>query len=107
IGSLVFFLLEVLYQGQYEARMQWILFWFVFATVLIARISMMGGIAERAPIYGLVLAVAVFIALHQFVTYEGQLADIAWVVNLGLMGIIWWSAHRLTWDCTEIDDTMD
>ena len=25
-------------------------------------------------------------------------------INLALIGVIWWSAHRLTWDCTLIDD---
>src|SRR5262249_48706324 len=30
-----------------------------------------------------------------------------WAVNLGLIALIWWCAHRLTWDCTLIDETAD
>jgi hypothetical protein len=109
VGSLVFFLLEVLYVGKYEGRLQWILFCFVFAAVLIARISMISGISDRAPLYGLILGVLVWVALWKFVTYppDSPLASAAWAVNLGLMGIIWWSAHKLTWDCTLIDETVD
>src|SRR5262249_9491918 len=36
VGSLVFFLLEVLYVGAYSSQLQWGLFFFVFAAVLIA-----------------------------------------------------------------------
>src|SRR5207248_7175005 len=39
VGSLIFFLLEVLYVGQYSGRMQWTLFFFVFGIVLVARIA--------------------------------------------------------------------
>ena len=58
IGSLVFFLVEILYRGDYEGRLQYILFFYVFGAVLVARISMEFGISDRAPLYGLVLAVA-------------------------------------------------
>jgi hypothetical protein len=109
VGSLVFFLLEVLYVGQYEGRLQWILFFFVFAAVLIARMSMIDGVAERAGIYGLVLGILVYIALQRFVVYApgSPLHDFNWAVNLALMAIIWWCAHRLTWDCTFIDENAD
>ncbi|HZU35178.1 MAG TPA: hypothetical protein VFA18_04695, partial [Gemmataceae bacterium] len=106
VGSLVFFLVEVLYAGRYEGRLRWMLFCFVFGAVLIARISMNDEIAERAKLYGLALGAAVYVALLRFVTFpEGTiLAPFAWAINLGLMVIIWWCAHRLTWDCTWIDD---
>ena len=109
VGSLVFFLLEVLYHGKYDGRLQWILFSFVFATVLIARMSMMPGIAERSGLYGIALAVVVWLALQKFVAYppDNALAQFDWAVNLALMGIIWWCAHRLTWDCTQIDENVD
>src|SRR5262249_32196843 len=109
VGSLVFFLLEVLYRGDYQARLQWILFFFVFGAVLVARISMQEGIADRATLYGLVLGSLVWTALLLSVEYPagGPLAGLGWAVNLGLIAIIWWSAHRLTWDCTLIDDNAD
>jgi hypothetical protein len=109
VGSLVFFLLEILYVGQYQGRMQWILFLFVFAAVLIARMSMMDGVAERAPLYGLVLGVAVWLGLQKFVELPPgtPLGEFSWAVNLGLLALIWWCAHRLTWDCTFIDENVD
>ncbi|HUY92642.1 MAG TPA: hypothetical protein VMV10_28135, partial [Pirellulales bacterium] len=88
VGSLCFFLLEVFYRGQYEARLTWIMFWFVFAIVLIARISMEEG-AEKASVYGLALAGAVGVAMLRFVDSP----FIAW----GLMALTWWCAHKLTW----------
>ena len=36
VGSLVFFLLELYYEGEYEDRLRWILSCFVFAAVLIS-----------------------------------------------------------------------
>jgi hypothetical protein len=108
VGSLVFFLLEVLYVGQYSGRLQWTLFFFVFAMVLIARISIELG-SERAGVYAIVLGIVVFIALARFVEYppDSPLAYFGWLINLGLMGLSWWSAHRLTWDCTYVDDSVD
>jgi hypothetical protein len=109
VSSLVFFLLEVLYVGLYQGRLQWILFAFVFAAVLIARMSMPDGVPDRAPFYGVILAIVVWLALLRFVDFppETPLAGLAWAVNLALMGVIWWCAHRLTWDCTLIDDRVD
>jgi hypothetical protein len=109
VASLVLFLLEIFYAGQYETRLRWIMFCFVFAAVLIARISMTPGIAERASLYGLVLAAAVFIALQMLVQYPSGLrvAGFTWAINLGIMAVIWWCAHKLTWDCTFIDEHVD
>jgi hypothetical protein len=109
VGSLVFFLLEVLYVGQYQGRLQWILFFFVFGAVLIARISMTAEIAGRAGLYGLVLGFLVWLALLLYVKYPPgtRFAEFGWAVNLFLIAVIWWSAHRLTWDCTLIDDSVD
>src|SRR5260370_32971813 len=105
VGSLVFFLLEIVYVGKYEGSLQWILFFFVFGAVLVARISMQGEISSRAPLYGLVLGLATWLALLNFVDYpeETPLAAWGWAINLGLIAVIWWSGHRLTWDCTLLD----
>jgi hypothetical protein len=108
VGSLVFFLLEVLYVGQYSGRLQWTLFFFVFAIVLISRISIeIGG--GRAFVYGLALAAVVFLALQVYVEYppDSPMAAFGWAINLGLMALSWWCAHRLTWDCTSIEDSVD
>jgi hypothetical protein len=109
VVSLLYFLLEVLYVGRYAARLQWIFFFFTSAVVLIARMSMEASGANRSGIYGLVLAVVTFAALQSFVEYpaDSPLAPLHWLINLGLMTLVWWAAHRLTWDCTYIEETAD
>jgi hypothetical protein len=107
VTSLVFFLLEILYAGDYPGRLQWILFFFVVGAVLIARISMETAIAGRAPLYGLVLGVLVWIGMGQFVDYPAGLVVLSWLINAVLIAIVWWSAHRLTWDCTHIDEKAE
>lgn len=104
VGSLVFFLVEVLYAGKYSGRLLYTLFFFVTAAVLVARISIQYD-AGRAALYGIALAVATYLALLAYVEYpSGWLRSWGWLVNLGLMAVVWWSAHKLTWDCTHIDE---
>jgi len=98
VGSLCFFLLEIGYHGQYGGRLNWIMFWFVFAIVLIARISIEEG-KEKALLYGLALSGAVAVAVLRFVDSP----FVAWI----LMAVVWWCANKLTWDCTVIDDEQD
>jgi hypothetical protein len=109
VGSLVFFLLEVLYVGKYGDRLQWILFCFVFGIVLIARMSMRDDLSAPWGLYGLVLGFVVWFAICRFVQFDPDtlLAPFSWAINAALMGIVWWSAHKLTWDCTYIDDEVD
>jgi hypothetical protein len=108
VGSLVFFLLEVLYVGQYSGRMQWTLFFFVFGIVLIARISIEQG-GGKAMLYGLGMSFAVWLALQAFIEYPAgsPLRALSWAINFMLIAVAWWCAHRLTWDCTYIDDSVD
>src|SRR5947209_335706 len=107
VGSLVFFLVEVLYVGQYPGNVLWGLFFFVFAAVLIARISIREPLKARG--YAVLLAVPVWLTLQFYVEYPETtpLAEWKWAVNLGLMALIWWCAHRLTWDCTFIHEDAD
>ncbi len=107
VGSLVYFLLEMFYQGQYPQRLHFCLTMFVFGAVLIARISMEEG-WERAAPFGAALALVVALALNKFVTYtSGVTEGIGWIINLSLMAITWWCADRLTWDCTLVDESQD
>jgi hypothetical protein len=109
VGSLVFFLLEVLYTagGQWKDRLQWILFFYVFGTVLAARVSMNGDTSSRAPLYGGVLAVLTYIGMQSFVEYPPGARELSFLVNLLLVGLVWWCAHRLTWDCTNVDENAE
>jgi len=99
VGSLVFFLQEVSYQGQFEGRVRWMLGWFVFATVLISRIGIEFGKAH-ASMYAGALALACTAFAFRFL--EEYIVGI-----VVLMAIIWWCVNKLTWDCTVIDDSIE
>lgn len=103
IGSLVFFLIEVMYAGEYTGRLNYVFALFVFATVLIARIAIEFG-AEHAMKYSLPLGGITFLALQRFVEHASALSPL---INAVLLAVVWWCAHKLTWDCTLIDDNED
>jgi hypothetical protein len=98
VGSLAFFLLELSYHGQFEIRLKWILFCFVSASVLVARIAIEQG-KEHASLFGFALVGVVGFAAMRLV--DNFL--VAWV----LLAISWCCTWKLTWDCTLIDDDED
>ena len=108
VGSLVFFLVEILYAGKYEGRLLWTLFFFVGGMALVARISIEID-ASRAAFYGLALAAVSWIALFAFIEYpaDSPMSNFAGLINFILMAVIWWCAHKLTWDCTHIDEKRE
>lgn len=106
VGSLVFFLLEVFYRGHWTGRLEYIMGLFVMATVLIGRISIEEGM-ERAVGFAIPLALVSLVAINRFVQFQGALAGLSGFINSGLLGLVWWSSHRLTWDCTVIDERED
>jgi hypothetical protein len=80
---------------------------FVFAAVLIGRISIEEGY-ERAVLFGAPLAILMGIAANRFMEFHGEwIENFSWIINYTLIGIVWWCAHKLTWDCTVIDDAED
>jgi hypothetical protein len=99
VGSLCFFLVEVFYQGSMGFVARWILFWFVFAIVLISRIAIEKS-SEYASIYGLMLAAAIWLRLL-------GASPNTYFFNAVLLGIVWFCANKLVWDCTLIDDDED
>jgi Domain of unknown function (DUF4129) len=109
VGSLVFFLLEVCYAGRYGADMRWTLFFFVIAVVSIARVSMTEGISSRAGCYAPILGLLVWLAMQKYVDFDpkGPAEGLRGLINLGLIGLVWWCAHRLTWDCTYQGEEAD
>src|SRR5688572_191732 len=106
VGSLVFFLLEILYAGQHLGNMQWILFFFVFAAVLVARISLTPAIASRAPLYTGIVGLLGWAAFIRFVEFPDHLEAAAALISLGIVVLVWWCTYRLTWDCTWLDDKV-
>lgn len=101
IGSLVFFLLEVFYRGQHDVRLHAIFGLFVMATVLIGRIAIEEG-KERAHLFAAPLAIVTFLALQKYVHVSAAGPGTLW--NVLLIALIWWCAHKVTWDCTLIDE---
>jgi hypothetical protein len=92
VGSLMWFLVEVFYQGDGKFVMFWVLSFFVLGIVSIARLSMEQGWG-KASLAVLPLAGAV-----------GLLTPpVIWP----LLALVWWAAHKLTWDSTLIDDSQD
>src|SRR5438034_1912964 len=90
VGSLMWFLVEVFYQGEYKGRLTWIMAMFVIAIVGIARISMEEGLAY-ASLFGGALAAAIALALSVLVK-DGLF------IGCPIMALVWWAAHKLTWD---------
>jgi hypothetical protein len=98
VSSLAYFLLTVFYAGEFEGRMYWTMTCFVFAAVLISRVSIMEG-AERASMFGLALGGVAALAMIKFTDHPWW----AWCV----LGVIWWCASHLVWNCTLVDDEDD
>ena len=98
VGSLCFFLIEVFFQGETIGSVRWVMFWFVMAVVLVSRIGIEQG-TGYAAVYGLGLAAATWLYLVRI--------HPAFILGMVLLGIVWWCAHKLTWDCTLIEDDED
>src|ERR1039458_2746625 len=98
VGSLSFFLIEVFFRGPAIGSVRWVMFWFVMAIVLVSRIGIEQGTGP-AVVYGLALAVATWLYLIRI--------HPAFILGMILLGIVWWCAHKLTWDCNLIDEDED
>jgi hypothetical protein len=106
ICCLVWFLLELFYpsEGPWRFRLQWVLFFYVVGVVLSARLALQAETNSRAPLYALVLAALTYLGLSWFVEYPAAVRPWSFLVNLLLVGLIGWSAHRLVRDCTHLDN---
>lgn len=98
VGSLSFFLIKVFFRGEAAGSVRWVIFWFVMAVVLVARIGIEQG-ETQATVYGALLAIATWFYLVRI--------HPAFLLGALLLAIVWWCAHKLTWDCTLIDEDED
>lgn len=98
VGSLSFFLVQVFFRGEAIGSVRWVMFWFVLAVVLVSRVGIEQG-ETQAAVYGALLAVATWFYLIR--------VHPAFILGMLLLGIVWWCAHRLTRDCTLIDEDED
>lgn len=106
--SLSFFLVEIFYRGQYQGQLLYALTWFVMAIVLITRIALEGNRAG-AWLYALILAFVTMLIILRFVEIprNGPLGPLGQLLPFGIMALIWWSADRLTKDCTHSGDESE
>lgn len=98
VHSVCFFLVDVFYRGAAIGGVRWVLFWFVLAVVLIARIGIEQG-DGHAMIYGLALALVTWLYLS---TIQPNV-----LFGALLLAIVWFAAHKLTSNCTLIDEDAD
>ena len=99
VGSLVFFLMQISYDGAFPGKLRFASAMFVMATVLIARISIEEG-REYASMFALPLAIVTMLSIMRY-------TDAGVAIVLPLVLFIWWSTDKLTWDCTVIDEKKD
>lgn len=106
IDSLVFYLLTIFYSGGYDARVMFIFAMFIMGAVAVCRISMEEN-AGYAAAFGAPLGLVALFAINRFGEFRGMLAPLSLLINLGIIGLIWYLAYQLTWDCTLFDERAD
>lgn len=98
VHSVCFFLVDIFYRGEAIGGVRWVLFWFVLAVVLITRIGIEQG-DTNAMVYGLLLAAVTWMYL--------SFAQFNPVFGAFLLAIVWFTAHKITSNCTLVDDDAD
>jgi hypothetical protein len=92
VGSLMYFLVFAFYGGEQTFLLLWVLTFFLLGVVGIARLAIEEGRAY-ASLFAFALAGALSIVLP----------PTAWP----LLALVWWATHKLTWDCTLVDENQD
>ena len=103
IGSLVYFLIIVCYEGPFTARLMWILGLYTVAAVLIARIAIEQS-RQLAFTYMFALGAATLLVAPRFMTISGSLAVFSFPILLGLLVLVAVLADRITFDCTSMNE---
>lgn len=103
IGSLVYFIIIVCYEGPFTARLMWILGLYTVAAVLIGRIAIEQS-RQLAFIYMFALGAATLFVTPQFMTISGPLAFFTFPILLGLLVLVAVLADRITFDCTSMNE---
>ena len=105
VGSLAFFLVEVFYGGDYGPELRWLLFSLGLRCRPLCPHFAYGrdrltGIPSTPAFSG----VLVWIGTMRYVTYPpGSPAEpLCGLINAALVGIIYWSADKVTRDCTDV-----
>jgi hypothetical protein len=110
LGSLLYYLIEVraTLAGQYSVGpLRWVVFWFLLATIGIARIRTKYGGAAIAGYYSALLGLAMFVFVWVYTgragSFYGGANDsnlLALLFNWSLVGVVWWAASAVTREAT-------
>ena len=103
IGSLVYFIIIVCYEGPFTSRLMWILGLYTVAAVLIARIAIEQS-RQLAFTYMFALGAATLFVTPQFMTISGPLAIFSLPILIGLLVMVAVLADRITFDCTSMNE---
>ncbi len=106
ICCLVFFLVTVLYSGNFTIRLMYIFGLYTFASVFTARIAIEQS-RTVAAIYASILGCATLVVTMRFVQFSGSLAPFSIPATIGFLALIAFLADRITYDCTLIDESSD
>ncbi len=105
IGSLVYFVITVCYQGSHTERLMWILGLYTVAAVLIARIAIEQS-RQLAFAYMFALAAATLIVTPQFFVVSGAMAIFSFPILVFLLVMVAVLADRITFDCTSMNEHL-
>ncbi len=105
IGSLVYFVITVCYQGSFTERLMWILGLYTVAAVLIARIAIEQS-RQLAYTYMFVLAAATLVVTPQFFVVSGAMAVFSFPILICLLVMVAVLADRITFDCTSMNEQV-
>ena len=103
IGSLVYFVITVCYDGPFRQRLMWILGLYTLASVFVARIAIEQS-RTLALGYMLALALATLFVAPQFFVVQGLAAATSFIILIVLLAMVAYLADRITFDCTMIDE---
>jgi len=96
--SLCAFLVLVFYRGGAVDSVRWVLFWFTMAVVLVSRIGIEQG-PGVAAVYGFCLAGVTWLYLLT--------VHPAYILGAVMLVTLWWCAHKLTWNCTQLEEVEE
>ena len=103
IGSLVYFIITICYQGSFTERLMWILGLYTVAAVLIARIAIEQS-RQVAFAYMFALGTATLFVTPQFFVVSGAMAVFSFPILVLLLIMIAVLADRITFDCTSMNE---
>lgn len=115
LGSLLYYLIDLraAMGGQFAGMLRWVCFWFLLAAIGITRIRVKYGTVVLAAPYMVGLAATTGLVVFYFTFADGAMAGrfndwgaaFSLVFNFALVALIWWTAYKVTHECT-LDDNV-